>query len=205
MKMGFRLALGQVGWSAPPEQGAIYYRKLARHMATCAMDVLPTHGLATLSRLMYTQEGNPKCTREDCGAIVCYSMVASDLRDRIKEHEQQSRKPGGSRGAISRHPIGICRVAWREPWNDIVYALPPVDSWPFCRGETKYPTPSVAKIYVEKKRKLNLGRLQHFWLQAGGAAPPFMSDSVAPTSRRNSLLPDARIGSSGQGIPRFGG
>ena len=40
MKMGFRLALGQAAWHAPPEQEAIYYRKLAWHMATCALDAM---------------------------------------------------------------------------------------------------------------------------------------------------------------------
>ena len=52
IKKGFRLALGQTGWRAPREQEAIYYRKLARHMATCAMDVVHAHGLAAMCRLM---------------------------------------------------------------------------------------------------------------------------------------------------------
>ena len=43
MKMGFCLALGQAGWHAPPEQVAIYYSKLAWHMATCA----PAMGIVT--------------------------------------------------------------------------------------------------------------------------------------------------------------
>ena len=160
IKTGFRLALGQLGWSAPPEQEAIFCRKLAWHLATCAMDVVHTLGLATLCRLMYTQVGSPKCTREDGGAVVCYHAVASDLWDRIKPHEQQSGNPGGRQGAISGNPISVCQVAWREAWNDIAYALPLVDSWPFWRGETKYPTPSVEKMYVEKIRRPPLGRLQ---------------------------------------------
>ena len=52
MKMGFRRALGQAGWHAPPEQEAIYYRTLAWHMTTRALDVMHTHGLAALCCLM---------------------------------------------------------------------------------------------------------------------------------------------------------
>ena len=85
MKMGFRLALGQAGWHAPPKREAMYYKKLARHMATCAMDVMHTHGLAALCRLMYSQEGSPKCTREDGGAVVEYRVVASNPWERINQ------------------------------------------------------------------------------------------------------------------------
>ena len=92
MKMGFRLALGEAGWHAPPEQEAIYYRKLAMYMATCSLDVVHTHGLAALCRLMYTQEGSPKCTREDGGVVVEYQKVASGLWDRIKKYEQDRGK-----------------------------------------------------------------------------------------------------------------
>ena len=70
MKLGFRLALGQARWHAPPEQKAIYYGKLAWHMATCALDAIHTHGFAPLCRLMYSQEGSPKGTRENEGAVV---------------------------------------------------------------------------------------------------------------------------------------
>ena len=92
MKMGFRPALGEAGWHAPPEREAIYYRKLAMHMATCPLDVVQTHGLAALCRLMYSQEGSPKCTREDAGAVVEYHKVASDLLDRIKKYEKHRGK-----------------------------------------------------------------------------------------------------------------
>ena len=143
MKMGFRLALGHARLHAPPEQEAIYYRKLARHMATCALDVIHTHALAASCRLMCNQEGSPKCTREDGGAVVEYRTVASNLWERIKQYEQDCGKVGGRRGAISGHPISVCKLTWMEAWNDIVCALPPVASWPFWKGETKYPTPGV--------------------------------------------------------------
>ena len=98
MKLGFRLALGQAGWHAPPQQEAIYYRKLARSMATCALDVIPTHGLAALCRLMYSQEGSPKCTRAGGGAVVEYRTVAPNLWERIKRYQQDCGKVGGRRG-----------------------------------------------------------------------------------------------------------
>ena len=141
IKMGFRLALGQVEWSAPLEQEAIYYRKFAWHMATCAMDIVHTHGLAALSRPMYTQVGSPKCTREDGGVAVCCGTVAFDLWDRIKMHEHQSGKPGGRRAAVFGHPMSVCQVAWRVAWNDIVHALPLVA---FCghSGEVRATTPN---------------------------------------------------------------
>ena len=95
MEMEFRLALGQAGWHAPPEQEAIYYRKLAWHMATCSPDVIHTHGLAALCRLMYSQEGSPKCTLEDGGAVVEYRTVASNLWERTKQYEHDCGKVGG--------------------------------------------------------------------------------------------------------------
>ena len=49
------------------------------YMATCSLDVVHTHGLAALCRLMYSQEGSPKCTREDGGVVVEYQKVASGL------------------------------------------------------------------------------------------------------------------------------
>ena len=131
MKRGFCLALGQLGWSAPPAQEAIYYRRLARHMETCCLDVVHTHVLATLCRLMYTKKGSPKCTKEDGGAIVWYRKVASALWDRMKEDERLSGKQGGRRGANAGHPMSVSPVAWGGAWNDIVYALQLVDSWPF--------------------------------------------------------------------------
>ena len=100
-------------------------------MATCALDVIHTPGLAAPCRLMYSQEGSPKCTREDGGAVVEYRTVASKLWERIKQYEQDCGKVGGRRGAISGHPIIVCKLAWMEAWNHIVYALPLVDSWPF--------------------------------------------------------------------------
>ena len=212
MKMGFRLALVKAGWHAPPEQEAIFYRKLAWQMATCALDVIHTHGLAAVFRLMYSQEGSPKCTREDGGAVVEYRTVASNLWERITQYEQDCGKVGGQRGAISGHPISVCKLAWMEAWNDIncviiiVYALPVVDSWPFWsrRGETKYPTPAVEKMYVAGVRRQRLGRMQYFWPQAASAARPFTSDLVAPASRRNSLLPADGKGSKAQGTPGSG-
>ena len=204
MKIGFRLALDQVGWHAPPEKEAIYYRKLARHMATCALDVIHTHGLAALCRLMYSQKGSPKCTREDGGAVIEYRTVASNLCERIKQYEQDCGKVRGRRGANSGHPISVCKLIWMEAWNDIVYALPLVDSWPFWRGETKYPTPAVETMYVEKVRRQPLGRLQYFWPQAASAAWPFATDLVAPASRMKSLLPAGGKGSKGQGTPGSG-
>ena len=195
MKMGFRLALAQTGWSAPPEQEAIYYRNLARHMATCAMDVVHTHGLAALCRLMYTQMGSAKCTRENGGAVVEYRTVASNLWEQIKHYEQEGGKPGGRRGAISGHPMSVCKRTWMEAWNTIVY-------W---RGETTYPTPSVEKMYVEKVQRLPLGRLQYFWSQVASAAEAFTSDLVALGSRRNSMLLAGGRGSKGQGTPGSGG
>ena len=194
MKMGFRLAQGQVDWSAPPAQEAIYYRQFARHIEPCCLHVVHLHGLTAPCRLMYTQEGNPKCTREDGGAIVWYCNVAFAPWDRIKEHERLSGKQGGQRGAISVSP-----VTWREACNDIVYALPLVDSWPFWRGETRYPTPYVERMYVEKIRRIRVDRLQYFWPQATTAPQPFTSNLVAPPSRRNSLLLEGGRGSTGQG------
>ena len=129
MKMGFRLSLGQVGWSAPRAQEAIYYRRLARHIKTCCLDV-HTNGLPALCRLRYNQEGNPKYTPEVGGAIVWCRKVVQALWDRITEHEHLSGKQGGRRGAIGGHPMSVSPVAWREAWDDIVYALPLVDSWP---------------------------------------------------------------------------
>ena len=189
MKMGFRLTLGQAGWHAPPEQEAIYYRKLARHMATCDLDVIHAHGLAALCRLMYSQEGVPKCIGEDGGAVVEYRTVASNSWERITQYEQDCGKVGSRRGAIARHPMSVCKLSRLEAWNDIVYALPLVDSWRFWRGETKYPTRAVEKMNVSGVRKLPLGQMQYFWPQAASAARPFTSDLVAPASRRNSLLP----------------
>ena len=83
--------------------------------------------------------------------------------------------------------------------------FPLVDSWPFWRGETKYPTPSVERMYVEKVRRVPLGRMQYFWPQAASAARPFTSDLVASASRRNSLLPANGEGSKAQGTPGSGG
>ena len=205
MKMGFRLALGQAGWHAPPKQEAIYYRHLARHMATCAVDVIHTHGLAALCRLMYSQEGGPKCTRKDGGVVVEYRVVASNLWERIKPYEQESWKVGSRRGAISGHPLSVCKSTWMEAWNNIVCALPLVDSWPFWRGETKYPTPAVETMYVEKLRRQPLGRLQYFWPKAASVARPFTSDLVALATRQNSLWPAGGKGSKGQGTLGSGG
>ena len=128
MEVGFCVVLRQVGWSAPLAQEAIYYRKLAKHMETCCLDVVHTHGLVALCGLMYTEEGSPKCTQEDGGAIVWYRKVASALWDWIKEHEQLSGKQGGRRGAIAGHPMSVSPVAWRDAWDDIVCALPLLDS-----------------------------------------------------------------------------
>ena len=204
MKTGFHVALGQARWHAPPEHEAIYCRKLAWHMATCALDVIHTHGLAALCRLMYSQEGSPKCTREDGGAVVEYRTVASNLSERIKQYEQDYGKVGSRRGAIAGHPISASKLAWMEAWNDIVYALPLVDSWPLWRGETTYPTPAVEKMYVTGVRRLPLGRMQYFWPQAASAARLFTSDLVAPASRRNSLLPANGKGLKAQGNPGSG-
>ena len=86
-----------------------------------------------------------------------------------------------------------------------MYALPLVDSWPFWRGETKYSTPALEKMYATGVRRLPLGRMQYFWPQAASAARPFTSDLVAPASRRNSLLPANGKGSKAQGTPGSGG
>ena len=69
---------------------------------------------------------------------------------------------GSRRGAIAGHPLSGSKVAWLEAWNDIVYALPLVDSWPFRRGETKYPTPAVERMYVLFARRVPLGTMQYF-------------------------------------------
>ena len=175
------------------------------HMATCPLDVVHTHGLAALCRLMYSQEGSPKCTREDGGAVVEYRTVASDHWERIKQYEQDRGKVGSRRGAIAGHPLSVSKVAWLEAWNDIVCALPLVDSWPFWRGETKFPTPAVERMYVIGVRRIPLGPMQYFWPQAASAARPFTSDLVAPASRRNSLLPANGKGSKAQGTPGSGG
>ena len=174
-------------------------------MATCPVDVIHTHGLAAVCRLMYSQEGSPKCTWEDGGAIVEYRTVASDRWERIKQYEQDRGKVGSRRGAIAGHPMSVSKVAWLEAWNDIVYALPLVDSWPFWRGETKYPTPVVERMYVIGVRRVPLGPMQYFWPQAASAARPFTSDLAAPASRRNSLLPANGKGSKAQGTPGSGG
>ena len=175
------------------------------YMATCSLDVVHTHGLAALCRLMHSQEGSPKRTREDGSVVVEYQKVASSLWDRIKKYEQGRGKVGSRRGAIGGHPMSVSKVAWLEAWNDIVYALPLVDSWPFWRGETKYPTPTVERLYVEKVRRVPLGTMQYFWPQAASAARPFTSDLVASVSRRNSLLPANGEGSKAQGTPGSGG
>ena len=106
---------------------------------------------------MYSQEGSPKCTGEDGGAVVEYRTVASNLWERMRQYEQDCGKVGSRRGAIAGHPISVSKLAWMEAWNDIVYALPLVDSWPLWRGETKYPTPAVEKMYVTGVRRLTLG------------------------------------------------
>ena len=72
------------------------------------------HGLAALCRLMYSQEGSPKCTWEDGGAVVEYRTVASNPWERIKQYEQDCGTVGGRRGAISGHPISVCKLAWME-------------------------------------------------------------------------------------------
>ena len=59
MKLGLMLALGEVGWSRPPVQEAIFWRKLEKHMQTCDLDVVRIHGLLALCRLMYSQDGSP--------------------------------------------------------------------------------------------------------------------------------------------------
>ena len=97
------------------------------YMGTCSLDVVHTHGLAALCRLMYSQEGSPKCTRADGGVVVEYQKVASGLWDRIKKYEEDRGKVGSRRGAIGGHPMSVSKVAWLEAWNDIVYALPLVD------------------------------------------------------------------------------
>ena len=144
--------------------------------------------------------GRLKCTREDGGAVVEYRTVASNLWERIKQYEQDCGKVGGRRGAISGHPTSVCKLAW----NDIVYALPLVDSWPFWRGETKYPTPAVEKMFVARVQRQPLGRTHYLWPQAASAACPVTSDWVAPVSRRNSLLPADGKGSKAQGTPGYG-
>ena len=108
-------------------------------------------------------------------------------------------------GAIAGHPLWVSKVAWLEAWNDIVYALPLVDSWPFWRGETKYPTPAVERMYVIEVRRVPLGPMQYFWPQAASAARPFTSDLVTPASRRNSLLLANGKRSKAQGTPGSGG
>ena len=92
--------------------------------------------------------------------------VASNPWARRKQYEQESGEAGGRRGAISGQPMRVCKHTWMEAWNNIVYALPLVDSWPFCRGENKYPTASVEKMHVEKVRRQPLGRLLYFWPEA---------------------------------------
>ena len=52
--------------------------------SSCALDVIHTHGLAALCRLMYNQEGSPKCTREDGGAVVEYCTLASNLWNTVR-------------------------------------------------------------------------------------------------------------------------
>ena len=101
--------------------------------------------------------------------------------------------------------MSVSKLASMGAWNDIVYALPLVDSWPLWRGETKYPTPAVEKMYMTGVRRLPLGRMQYFWPQAASAPSPFTSDLVAPASRRNSLLPANGKGSKAQGTPGSGG
>ena len=133
-----------------------------------------------------------------------YHKVASDLWHRIKKYEQDRGKVGSRRGAIAGHPLSVSKVAWLEAWNDIVFALPLVDSWPFWRGETKYPTPAVERMYVVGVRRVPLGTMQYFWPQAASAARPFTSDLVARASRRNSLLPANGKGSKAQGTPGSG-
>ena len=66
-----------------------------------------------------------------------YCTVASNLCERTKQYEQDCGRVGSRRGAIAGHPMSVSKLAWMEAWNDIVYALPLVDSWPFSRGETK--------------------------------------------------------------------
>ena len=75
-------------------------------------------------------------------------------------------------------------------------------SW---RGETRYPTPSVERMWVEKIRKVPLDPLRYFSPQATGAPQPFTSDLVAPWRWSNSLLPEGCTSSTGQGTPRSGG
>ena len=83
-------------------------------MATCSLDVVHTHGLAALCRLMYSQEGSPKCTQEDGGAVVEYQKVASGLWDRKKKYEQDRGKVRSRRRAIGGHPMSASKVAWLE-------------------------------------------------------------------------------------------
>ena len=175
------------------------------HMATCPIDVIHTHGLAALWRLMYSQEGSPKCTGEDGSAFVEYRRLASNLSERIKEYEQDFGEVGSRRGAIAGHPMSVSKVAWLEAWNDIVYALPLADLWPFWRGETKYPTSAVERMYVIGVWRVPLGPMHYFWPQAASAARPFTSDLVAPASRRNSLWPANEKGLKAQGTLGSGG
>ena len=54
-------------------------------MATCAMDVVHTDGLAAVCPLRYNQQGSQKCSQEDGGAVVEYRTVPSNLWKRIKQ------------------------------------------------------------------------------------------------------------------------
>ena len=74
------------------------------YMATCSLDVVHTHGLAALCRLMYSQEGSPKCTREDGGVVVEYQKVASGLWDRIKSMRKAVGKWGVDEGPLVDTP-----------------------------------------------------------------------------------------------------
>ena len=100
--------------------------------------------------------------------------------------------------------MSVCKLAWMVPWNDIVYVLPLVESWPLWRGQSKYPTPAVEKMYVAGVRRKPLGRMQYFWPQVASAAWPFTSDLVPPASRQDSLLPADGKGSKAQRTPRSG-
>ena len=114
-------------------------------------------------------------------------------------------KWGVDEGPLLDTPSAFANLlGWRLGMT--LYALPLVDSWPFWRGDTKYPTSAVEKMYVTAVRRLPLGQMHFFWPQAISAARPFTSDLVAPASRRPELtVAGEREGFESTGGPRIRG
>ena len=64
MKLGFMLALVEVGWLAALAKETLFLRKLEAHMRACDLAMVRHKGAHALCSLMHAQEGNPRSTHK---------------------------------------------------------------------------------------------------------------------------------------------